>query len=202
MGFRAGVNFYTSVGGSPINFVDPSGLDRGNPFVCAASNASKVSAASMLTLVGVPDFPGDAVGGNPFSDATDLVQSFVTGSSGQGPNTHSVFYNLGEEMIAGPTQGFSPVIKALASAGGGQAGADAFEESLWSEGLGDVASDALNSALEKMLNEGTMTSLFETTSLAGFDAAEYASGIGEAKFVYDALTYLGSMGLCETGFLH
>ena len=39
-GFRAGMNFYAYVDDSPLNFTDPSGQDKKNPFQCAADNAN------------------------------------------------------------------------------------------------------------------------------------------------------------------
>lgn len=78
-----------------------------NPFLCGSEAASNVSAAAALHHIpgmgsGVGGFIADAVGGNVFSGATDLVHSFATGEGGG----HSVFYNMGESIVAGPTQGF------------------------------------------------------------------------------------------------
>jgi hypothetical protein len=38
-----------------------------------------------------------------------------------------------------------------------------------------------------------------TTALVG---AEYASGIGEAKLIYDGVTYVGAVGGCLAGVIH
>ena len=51
---------------------------------------------------GAGGFVADAVGGNAFSGATDLIQSIATGEGGG----HSVFCNMAQGVVAGPTQGF------------------------------------------------------------------------------------------------
>lgn len=96
----------------PTDLLDPSGLKPpANPFECAANAASKVSLASSLKALGAGKIPGgsfvaDALGGNVFSGATDLVTSIATGQSGEGADTHSVFYSMGQSVVAKPTQGF------------------------------------------------------------------------------------------------
>jgi hypothetical protein len=55
---------------------------------------------------GFGGFTTNALGGNAFSGATDLVESLATGQSGSGEDVHSVFYNMGQGLVAGPTQGF------------------------------------------------------------------------------------------------
>lgn len=67
----------------------------------------KISAAAALHSTlglgsGVGGFKAEAVGGNAFSGATDLIHSIGTGEDGG----YSVFYNMGQGVIAGPTQGF------------------------------------------------------------------------------------------------
>jgi hypothetical protein len=110
---------------------------------------------------GVGGFVTNAVGGNAFSGLTDLIHSFATGEGGG----HSVFYNMGQGVIAGPTQGF------------GAAFGSAIEGTPWAADLVDVG----------------------TTALVG---GEYASGIGEVKLGYDALTYLGATAGCALNIIH
>lgn len=67
MGLRAGPNEYAYVADSPTNFIDPSGLDKKNPFQCGAENADKVSLASLTGLSdagGATGFAANALGGN------------------------------------------------------------------------------------------------------------------------------------------
>jgi len=68
IGLAAGTNEYAYVEGSPLNYIDPSGMDRKNPFECASNTASKVSLASGLDALGIGNVPGgnfvaDALGG-------------------------------------------------------------------------------------------------------------------------------------------
>lgn len=204
MGLRAGPNEYAYVGDSPLNFVDPSGEDRKNPFECAANNASKVSLASGLKALGVGNIPGggfvaDALGGNVFSGATDLVTSIATGQSGEGDDVHSVFYNMGQSVVAGPSQGFTPIVSRIARAAG-----SSIEGTIWQDGsAGDLATDTILKGVNSVINSGSeVTTLFGEASTAGFDAAEYATGFGEAKFAYDFATWAGSLAGCAAGLLN
>jgi hypothetical protein len=81
-----------------------------NVFVCASKAAGKVSIAGGIQALGlgtsgVGGFITNALGGNAFSGATDLLQSL---GSGEGED-HSVFYNMGQSVVAGPTQGFGAI---------------------------------------------------------------------------------------------
>ena len=106
------------------------------------------------------------MGGNIFSGATDLISSLGSGEGGG----HSVLYNMGQGVVAGPTQGFG------ALADGTKLGA-AMEGTPWSADLIDVGLSAL--------------------PVIG----EYASGIGEAKAIYDGVTYVGAVGGCLAGII-
>ena len=80
----------TQSGGAP---------DKPNVFACASEAAEKVSLAGGLQALGVlrsglGGFITNAIGGNAFSGATDLISSFVTGEGGG----HSVFYNMGQVL--------------------------------------------------------------------------------------------------------
>jgi hypothetical protein len=87
--------------------VAPNNEGKQNVFQCGAEAAGKISLAGGLSHIpglgsGVGGFITNAVGGNAFSGLTDLISSFGSGSGGG----HSVFYNMGQGVIAGPTQGF------------------------------------------------------------------------------------------------
>src|SRR6185437_13794693 len=76
----------------------------GNVFSCASEFAGKYSIAGGLQRFGigtkgVGGFVTNALGGNAFSGATDLIQSFGSGEAGG----HNVFYNMGQGVAAGPT---------------------------------------------------------------------------------------------------
>jgi hypothetical protein len=47
----------------------------------------------------------------------------------------------------------------------------------------------------------TLNGAAELGSVLGAEAAEYASGFGEAKLAYDALTYFGSLTGCALGLI-
>jgi RHS repeat-associated protein len=143
----------------------PSNEGKQNAFQCGAEAAGKISLAGGLSHIpglksGVGGFVANAVGGNAFSGLTDLISSFGSGSGGG----HSVFYNMGQGVVAGPTQGF------------GAAFGSAIEGTPFAADLVDVG----------------------TTALVG---AEYATGIGEAKLAYDALTYVGATAGCALGII-
>lgn len=54
---------------------------------------------------GLAGFVTNAIGGNAFSGATDLMLSLITGK-GEG---YGVYYNMGQGLMAGPTGGFGAV---------------------------------------------------------------------------------------------
>jgi len=161
-----------------------------NIFTCASAFANKISIAGGLHALGVPTsgvggFVTDALGGNAFSGATDLIQSVATGQSGTGEDSHSVFYNLAQGVAAGPTQGFG-----AASTIAGQS----LEGTPWGSGPADVATGTLvGAAVNTVGGAGeTVQTLNGAASLAsaGVDFAEdFASGVGVVKLIYDAGSY-------------
>ena len=144
----------------------PNNEGKENPFICGSEAAGKVSAAGALQHFfpslnnGVGGFITNALGGNAFSGATDLIHSFATGEGGG----HSVFYNMGQGVVAGPTQGF------------GAAFGKAIEGTPFASGPVDAV-------------------------MAGV-LGEYATGVGEAKLIYDGVTYVGAVGGCLAGVIH
>src|SRR6185437_13043336 len=114
-------------------------------------------------------FVADALGGNAFSGAVHLAQSF--GSSGMGGG-HTVFYNMGQGVLAGPSQGLLPPGVGPVSAV-------------------DLATGAINRGLGALVaSGGALTDLAGTVSTSAFTAAEYASGFGLAKVLWDAGTFM------------
>src|SRR5690349_12848432 len=71
--------------------------------------------------------PARAIGGNAFSGATDLIQSFRSGEGGG----HSVFYSVAQSVASGPSQGFGSALGKSA------------EGTPWTSGPADVATTAL-----------------------------------------------------------
>ncbi len=157
-----------------MHFVAPN---KQNIFTCAAGFADKYSIAGGLNALGIGNSGGvggfitNALGGNAFSGATNLISSFSSGAAGG----HSVFYNMGQSLMAGPLQGIP----------GGQGP--------WGASVSDLATGAIaGSAFSTVTGAGqTLQGLNGAASLAstGIDAAEFASGVGIAKFIYDAASY-------------
>ena len=153
-----------------------------NNFTCASEFAAKYSIAGGLQALGngrsgVEGFITNALGGNAFSGATDLVQSFGSGEGGG----HSLFYNMGQGLAAGPTQGF------------GAAFGRSIEGTPFAAGANDVVVGAAAGGFFSAVTGSSQTiqTLNGTASLAstGLEAAEFASGVGALKFLYEAAFY-------------
>ena len=167
----------------------------GNVFSCASEAAANVSIAGALQRFGigtsgVGGFATNALGGNAFSGLTDLVQSFGSGEAGG----HNVFYNMGQGVAAGPTQGF------------GAAFGKSIEGTPWGSGPVDVASTALAAGGMRVITGAgrtiqTINGAVRLGTVLG-EGAEYGSGIGEAKLAYDAVSYFGAWVGCATGVIH
>ena len=121
-----------------------------------------------------------------FSGATDLVTSLATGEGGG----HGVAYNMGQGLVAGPTQGF------------GAAFGKSIEGTPWASGPADVATGAILGGANSAINAGgSIVTLAGEASTAGLTVAEFASGVGEIKLGYDAATYFGSLIGCGLGVI-
>jgi hypothetical protein len=198
---RSGTNLYAYAYGSPLNFIDPTGLK--NCFKCAADFADKVSLANGLKQIGVNDFAADMIGGNAFSGLTGLVNNVATGDQ----SGHSLGYNAGQVAVAGPTQGFGTIVDAVAEAQSSNVvmttlfHGDVVAESSWTQmGVADVVSNKIFGAAGTALESGgELTTLAGEASTVGLSGAEFASGVGEAKLAYDALTYGAGFAGCAFG---
>jgi hypothetical protein len=201
IGFKGGqADLYAYAGNDPVNFLDPFGTDKKGLWTCAAENAEKVSIAGLAQSLGAPTdgiggFALDALGGNVFSGATDLVQSLGSGEAGG----HNVFYHLGQGVAAGPTLGFAPGLKPFVGN---------LDETPWTSGPVDALTDALVDKVGSLVTGSgeTIQTLNDTVELGKVlsetgEAAEYASGFGEIKFGYDLVTWLGSLAGCGAGIL-
>jgi RHS repeat-associated protein len=172
----------------------PQTTGNKNVFVCASEFAAKISIAGALQRFGIgtkgaSGFITDALGGNAFSGATDLISSFVSGEGGG----HNVFYNMAQGLAAGPTQGF------------GAALGNRIEGTPWASGPSDVATAAIaRVAFPLMTGAGqtlqTLNGVAELGSI-GMTAGEFATGVGAVKLGYDFLTYAGGLAGCGTGLI-
>ncbi len=161
----------------------------GNVFTCASDFAEKYSIAGGLHALGigtsgVGGFVTNALGGNMFSGATDLYESIRNGSAGG----HNVFYNMGQGVLAGPLQGVPGV------------------RGPWGASVSDLVTGAIAGAYYNGVTGAgeTLTTLTGEVGLssATMTAAEFATGVGIAKFVYDSLTYVGGGVGCALGVIH
>ena len=157
-------------------------------FSCASDFANKYSIAGGLHALGigtsgVGGFITNALGGNVFSGATNLIESFGGGSAGG----HNVFYNMGQGMTAGPLQGIP----------GGRGP--------WGASVSDLATGAIAGGYYNAVTGAgeTLTTLSGEVGLssATMTAAEFASGVGIAKFVYDSLSYGAGLLGCKAGVI-
>jgi hypothetical protein len=159
-------------------------------FGCASEAASKVSIAGALQRFGIGTsgagkFVTEALGGNAFSGATDLVHSLATGDN--------IAYSLGQGLAAGPAQGFGAVF------------GKSIKNTPWTSGPVDAATDAIvTKFMSVATGTGNLQTLSDTVELGSVlgEAAEWATGFGEIKLGYDALTYFGGLVGCATGAIH
>jgi RHS repeat-associated protein len=190
IGFRGGINKYAYVGESPLNFIDPSGMDKKPLLQCAADNASKVSLASLTGLGnmgGVTGFTANALGGNTFSGITNLVTTLGSSNS----TDQQVLTQMGKAYLRGPLQGIP------ASLVGASGPAAVNPAGMVRGAMIGNAFNAITGADSSLVSLSGEASLASTT----MTGAEFATGFGEAKFIYDGLTYFGSMALCGAGYL-
>ncbi|HXH49814.1 MAG TPA: RHS repeat-associated core domain-containing protein, partial [Terriglobia bacterium] len=160
---------------------------------CASEFASKYSIAGGLQALGigksgVGGFVTNALGGNVFSGATDLIQSFRSGEAGG----HNVFYNMGQGVAAGPSLGFSAAF------------GNRLKGTPWASGPVDVATEAALSGAQRLVTGAgqTIQTLTDNPAVLGSvlgETGEWASGIGEAKIIYDAAFYFGGAAGCALG---
>lgn len=154
-----------------------------NIFTCAANFTDQYSIAGGLRALGIGNsgvggFITNALGGNAFSGATNLISSFGSGAAGG----HSVFYNMGQSLMAGPLQGIP--------GGSGP----------WGASASDLTSGAIVGGVFSAVTgaDQTLQGLNGAASLAstGIDAAEFFSGVGFVRFGYDGLSYLAGLAHC------
>ena len=182
---NSGVSVYASDDWVPTNDSQLEQTQKQNIFTCAAGIGDKYSIAGGLHALGigtsgVAGFVTDALGGNSFSGATNLVASLGSGTAGG----HNVFYNMGQGVVAGPGQGILPPgINGPWGASASGLATDAIAKTAWSSVTGAGQ---------------TLTTLGGEVSLAStaVTAVEFASGVAEAKYAYDLLTYAIGLSVC------
>jgi hypothetical protein len=165
-------------------------MDKKNPFQCGADAASKVSLASLVGLGdagGVTGFVANALGGNTFSGATNLVSTLTSTSS----TDQQVLTQLAKSELRGPLQG----IPASFVGASGPAAVNP---------AGMVRSAMIGNAFDAIAGaDSSLVSLSGEASLAStaMTGAEFATGVGEAKFIYDGITFFGATAGCALGLI-
>lgn len=177
-------------GGAPIGSNPRPAQKAANVFVCASNFGTKLSIANGLSKLGigtsaVGGFISSALGGNTFSSITDLVTSFGPSKTGGGQN---MLYNMGQSVVSGPLQGL-PVPKRI-------------QGTPWASSATGLASDAIATGIHAGISAGgELTTLAGTVSTVGLTGAEFASGVGQFKLIYDGVTYAAGLAGCAAGVI-
>jgi hypothetical protein len=167
----------------------------GATLTCAANTASKYSIAGRLQAVGiganggVGGFLTNTFGGNTFSGISNLISTAVSSNQTDG----QVVTQMGKAYLRGPLQG---IPASLVGAQGTALGAS--PTGLVRNAAAGVVFNAVTGANETIITLSGEVSL----STVGTTAAEFATGVGEAKFILDGVTYLGSLAACAAGRAH
>jgi hypothetical protein len=96
---------------------------------------------------------------------------------------------MGQGVLAGPTQGF------------GAAFGNSIEGTPFGAGATDLATGAIARLTYATFAKDWTAPGVLLGALAG-EGAEFATGVGEAKFAYDAVTYLGAAAGCALDIIH
>ena len=195
--YGSGSGVSVGVSPEPGGGKGPNGITK--TFKCASAAAAETSIAGGLQHFGIgtggaSGFVTNALGGNAFSGVTDLVTSIFSGEGGG----HSVFYNMGQSVVAGPTQGFGSAANIVGRN---------LEGTPWGSGPADIATGAIAAGgFSAVTGAGaTVQTINGATSIgtATFEqAASFATGVGEVKLAYDLGSWLASVGECATGMIH
>ena len=131
---------------------------------------------------GVGGFLTNTFGGNTFAGLYNLGSTLTSSSS----TDQQVLTQMGKAYLRGPLQGIPASLV-------GASGPAAFSP------VGMVRRAALSSAFNAVTgaDESLITLSGETAlSTVGTTAAEFATGVGEAKFALDFLTFAVGVGTC------
>jgi len=158
-------------------------------FSCAATFGSNHSIAAGLHALGIGNKGGvggfltNTFGGNTLSGITNLVTTLSSANS----TDQQVLSQMGKALLRGPLQG----IPASYVGASGALAAPGIT-SLVRGGVIGAVFNAANSS-------GTLTTLAGETSIVANTGAEFASGVGEAKFLFDAGVYALGLATCAAG---
>ena len=165
------------------------GAPHQNIVTCAAGFASKHSIAAGLNALGIGNSGGvggfltNTFGGNTFSGIINLASVFGSSNS----TDQQVLTQMGKAYLRGPLQG---IPSSLVGAGG-----TPFAVSPTGIVRGAAVGAAFNAVTGA--NDSLITLSGEVgLSTVGTTAAEFATGVGEAKFALDFLTFAYGVGTC------
>jgi hypothetical protein len=158
-------------------------------FTCAANFASQYSIAAGLHALGIGNNGGvggfltNTFGGNTLSGITNLVSTLGSSNS----TDQQVLSQMGRATLRGPLQGIPA--KYLGASG-----------ALAAPGLTSLARGGVLAAGFSAANSsGTLVTLAGETSIVANTGAEFASGVGEAKFLFDSGVYALGLAKCAAG---
>ncbi len=154
----------------------PQAPSKGNAFTCGAAAAQKVSISGGLNALGIGTSGG--VGGFLTTALAGNVFSGATGLFTGGGSMTDVAFGGTRLGIPGGTTNLENGIS------------------------GVVQNGVARGAFSAISAGGELTTLTGTASTVGLTAGEYATGVGELKFGYDALTYLGATAGCALNIIH
>jgi RHS repeat-associated protein len=172
LGWWGGPSFQGSLQPRPSVPQTPSAPSNTGLFSCAANFANQYSIAGGLNSLGIGNSGGvggfltNALGGNTFSGLTNAVNNGVSVADVAFSGT-----NMGFGGATAAQEGISGIVNNTVAGG------------FWSAATGAGQ---------------TIQTLNGAASLAstGIDAAEFASGVGEAKLAYDGLSYVAGLFHC------
>ena len=162
---------------------------NGNVLSCAADFSSAHSIAGGLQALGIGNNGGvggflvNTFGGNTFSGITNLVSTLASPNSSSG----QVLTQLGRADLRGLTQGIPARLVGLSNSPA-RYGLSGFVRSSAVGALFNAATGA-NQTLVTLSGEVAL-------GTTGLTAAEFASGVGEAKFALDFLTFAYGVATC------
>ena len=154
---------------------------------CAANTASNHSIAGGLHALGIGNNGGiggfltNTFGGNTYSGISNLISTLGSSRS----TDQQVLNQTGKAYLRGPLQG---IPSSLVGAGGTPFASS--PTGLVRGAAVGAASNAVTGANESLVTLSGEVGL----STVGTTAAEFATGVGEAKFALDTVTYLEAVG--------
>lgn len=159
--------------------------NKSNLLACAAKFGSDHSIAGGLHALGIGNNGGVAgfltntLGGNTLSGLTNLGMAVATGDD--------LSAQMGKAYLRGPLQGIPASFVGMS-------------DSPLRYGLSGLARNtAVAAAYDAVAGGEALTTIAGEASLVANTGAEFATGVGEAKFLFDAGVYALGLATCAAG---